>query len=187
PYTFQIKNYRAKIASEKGISVESVSEADIAALRSADSTTAADRRNQVLFQWKKNSLSKNEALKNYITQEDYDKLVKQGIKTDYQVVDHKQGIAPYFRESLRSEITALFSEKDENGKYKIAKKDGTPYNVYSDGLKIYTTINVKLQQYAEEAVKKHLREDLQPEFTKNNMRMKRFPFSDVQVTDERVE
>ena len=187
PYTYQIKNYRAKIASEKGISVESVSEADIAALRSADSTIAADRRNQVLFQWKKNSLSKNEALKNYITQEDYDKLVKQGIKTDYQVVDHKQGIAPYFRESLRAEITALFSEKDENGKYKIAKKDGTPYNVYSDGLKIYTTINVKLQQYAEEAVKKHLREDLQPEFTKNNMRMKRFPFSDVQVTDERVE
>lgn len=187
PYTFQIKNYRAKIASEKGISVESVSEADIAALRSADSTTAADRRNQVLFQWKKNSNSKNEALKNYITQEDYDKFTKQGIKTDYQVVDHKQGIAPYFRESLRAEITALFSEKDENGKYKIAKKDGTPYNVYSDGLKIYTTINVKLQEYAEEAVKKHLREDLQPEFTKNNLRMKRFPFSDVQVTDERVE
>lgn len=187
PYTFQIKNYRAKIASEKGISVESVSEADIAALRSADSTTAADRRNQVLFQWKKNSNSKNEALKNYITQEDYDKFTKQGIKTNYQVVDHKQGIAPYFRESLRAEITALFSEKDENGKYKIAKKDGTPYNVYSDGLKIYTTINVKLQEYAEEAVKKHLREDLQPEFTKNNLRMKRFPFSDVQVTDERVE
>lgn len=187
PYTYQIKNYRAKIASEKGIPVDKVSNAEVQELRSRDSLTAMNRRNQVLYQWKKNSDRENEALKNKLTQEEYDKFIKQNVKTDYQLVDHKQGIAPYFRESLRSELSALFEEKDENGKYKIAKKDGTPYNVYSDGLKIYTSINVRLQKYAEEAVAKHLKEDLQPEFTKNNKRMKRFPFSDYQVTDERVE
>ncbi len=187
PYTYQIKNYRAKIASQKGVSLESVSEAEIQELKSRDSLTAANRRNQVLFQWKKNTNKKNPALKNELTQEEYDKYSQQAIKTDYQVVDHKQGIAPYFRESLRAELTELFSEKNEDGSYKIAKKDGTPYNVYSDGLKIYTTINVRLQQYAEEAVRKHLKEDLQPEFTKNNRKMKRFPFADYEVTDERVE
>jgi penicillin-binding protein 1A len=187
PYTYQIKNYRARIASEKGISVDQVSESEVQELRSKDSLTAMNRRNQVLYQWKKNSDKDNEALKNKLSQEEYDKFVKQNVKTDYQVVDHKQGIAPYFRESLRSELSALFEEKNENGTYKIAKKDGTPYNVYSDGLKIYTSINVRLQKYAEEAVTKHIKEDLQPEFTKNNKRMKRFPFSDSQVTDERVE
>lgn len=187
PYTYQIKNYRAKIASQKNIPIDQVSESEIQALRSADSLTAANRRNQVLYQWKKNSNSNNPALRNKLTQEEYDKFTKQGIKTDYQVVDHKQGIAPYFRESLRAEITELFSQKNEDGTYKIAKKDGSPYNVYSDGLKIYTTINVRLQEYAEEAVKKHLKEDLQPEFTKNNRNMKRFPFADYDVSDERVE
>lgn len=188
PYTYQIKNYRYKIASNKGIPVEQVTEAQIQEVKSADSLRAVNRRNQVLMQWLKNSKSNNEALQNKITQQEYDSLSKTPVITDYQVVDHKQGIAPYFRESLRAEITALFDEKNEDGTYKYAKRDGKPYNVYSDGLKIYTTINVEMQEYAEAAVAKHLKEDLQPQFTKNNKSVKRFPFADHwEVTDERIE
>jgi penicillin-binding protein 1A len=66
----------------------------------------------------------------------------------------------------------MFKEKNPDGSYKYAKKDGTPYNVYKDGLKIYTTINVPMQQYAEAAMKKHLSETLQPEFDKDLDRAK---------------
>ena len=127
-------------------------------------------------------------MKNTITQAEYDSLKTKPVITNYQVVDHKLGIAPYFRESLRAEITELFREKNEDGSYKYAKEDGKPYNIYSDGLKIYTTINVNMQKYAESAVSRHLKEDLQPQFTKNNKRVKRFPFADhYEVTDERIE
>ena len=187
PYTYQIKNYRSTIASRKGIPADQVTEEEVQKLKTEDSLVAVRRRNTVLSQWLKNSKENNEALFTKITQAEYDSLKTTPVLTDFQVVDHKLGIAPYFRESLRAEVTALFNEKNEDGTYKIAKDDGKPYNIYSDGLKIYTTINVNLQNYAEEAVSKHLRTDLQPEFTKNNKRMKRFPFSDYQVTDERVE
>lgn len=188
PYTYQVKNYRIKIANRKNIAPDAVSEADIQAMRSEDSLIAHNRKNQVLYQWLRNSNENNAALKNKITRAEYDSLVKQPIRTDYQVVDHKLGIAPYFRESLRGEITDLFQEKNPDGTYKYAKKNGKPYNIYSDGLKIYTTINVDMQEYAEAAVVRHLKEDLQPEFTKNNKRVKRFPFADHhEVTDERIE
>lgn len=188
PYTYQVKNYRFKIANRKNIAPEAVSVADIQAMRSEDSLIAHNRKNQVLYQWLRNSNENNAALKNKITRAEYDSLIKQPIRTDYQVVDHKLGIAPYFRESLRGEIAELFQQKNPDGTYKYAKKNGKPYNIYSDGLKIYTTINVDMQSYAEAAVVRHLKEDLQPEFTKNNKRVKRFPFADHhEVTDERVE
>lgn len=188
PYTYQIKNYRTRIASSKGIAEEQVNQSDINELRSKDSLRAHERRNQVLYQWLKNSNKGNEALRHKLTREEYDKLITEPIATDYQVVDHKQGVAPYFRESLRSELSDLFQQKNPDGSFKYAKEDGTPYNIYSDGLKVYTTINISMQRYAEAAVEKHLKEDLQPEFTKNNKRTKRFPFSDhPEVTDERVE
>jgi penicillin-binding protein 1A len=59
-------------------------------------------------------------------------------------VSHHMGLAPYFREYLKSELLTWC----KNNK----KKDGSPYNLYTDGLRIYTTINSKLQQYAEKAV-----------------------------------
>lgn len=188
PYTYQIKNYRVKIANRKNISPNDVTEAEIQELRSQDSLIAADRRNQVLYQWLRNTENNNPAIKNKMSREDYDKLIKTPIKTDYQVVDHKLGIAPYFRESLRGEVTQLLEEKNPDGSLKYAKKNGKAYNIYSDGLKIYTTINVEMQTYAEAAVSRHLKEDLQPEFSKNNRRVKRFPFADAgDITDERVE
>lgn len=191
PYSYQIRDYRSKIAARKGIPAENVAQADIDELRTKDSLAAINRRNTVLSQWLKNSNAKNPALKNYITQAEYDSLKNQPVITNYQVVDHKQGLAPYFRESLRAELTQLFHEKNPDGSLKYAKEDGSAYNVYSDGLKIYTTINVNLQKYAEAAVAKHLKTDLQPQFTKNNKRMKRFPFADVldqkRLSDESVE
>ena len=192
PYGYHVKNYRAIIASNKGIDPAAVTVAEIRERRAKDSTNAIDRRNTVLLQWLKNSKSKNTALKNTITQEDYDTWKDQPIEVDYQVVDHKQGVAPYFRESLRSELKAMFAEK-ENGKPKYAKKDGSAYDIYADGLKIYTTINVRMQDYAEQAVRRHLSEDLQPEFTKNNARYSnenRYPFSTTyngrRVSDETI-
>jgi penicillin-binding protein 1A len=182
PYSYQINNYRPKVAANQNIDLEKVTEAQMQELRSKDSLRAHLRRDQVLKQWLKNSNKKNEALKTYITQQDYDILRLQAIVTDYQVVDHKQGIAPYFRESLRSQLTELFQQK-KDGKYLYAKKDGSPYNVYNDGLRIYTTINVEMQKYAEQAMSRHLKEDLQPEFDKNNKNLKNFPFSNRVSTE----
>ena len=158
--------------------------------READSLRAINRRNTVLGQWLKNSKSKNKALKTYITQAEYDSLSKLPIPTDYQTVDHKEGIAPHFRESLRKDLKALFSERKEDGTLKYKKKDGTAYDIYKDGLRIYTTLNVTLQEYAEIAVRKHLKEDLQPAFSKNNASTKRYPFADTyngdKITDETI-
>ena len=75
-----------------------------------DSTRAYQRRNTVLHQWLKNSDSNNEALTVKITQAQYDSLSQLPILVDYQIVDHKEGLAPYFREILRKELTATFKE-----------------------------------------------------------------------------
>ena len=164
PYTFKIKNYRRSIAADKGVSMEAVSKEEIAEKRASDSLRAVARRNQVLYQWLKNSNAGNEALRQTITQEEYDRLKAKPLVVDYQVVDHKQGMAPYFRESLRKELTELLSEKKEDGSFKFKRADGLPYDIYRDGLKIYTTIDANLQKHAEEAVHRHLSENLQDAF-----------------------
>lgn len=191
PYTFQKKDYRPKAASEFGVDINAVTDAQIAELRSKDSLRSTSRRNQVLKQWLRNSaegIKENPALKNYVTQAEIDSLMQQPIVIDYQVVDHKEGLAPYFRESLRAEVSDLLKSKDKNGNYVYAKKNGEPYDIYRDGLRIYTTINISLQEYAEAALVRHLKEDLQPQFDKNNARVKRFPFADdSQVSDEQIE
>lgn len=177
PLRYTRINYRQRIASQMGISSSAVKEEDILAAREKDSLRAVSRRNQVLFQWLRNSKKDNDALTVKISQDEYDQLIKKPLVTDYHSVDHKDGIAPYFREVIRKEITDIFNQKDEEGNLIYAKKDGTKWNVYSDGLKIYTTINVDLQKFAEEAVDRHLRENLQPAFDKNNKSVKHFPFS----------
>jgi penicillin-binding protein 1A len=96
---------------------------------------ALNRRNTVLNQMQKYD---------FITNEKYDSLTNEPIALNYQEDDHNEGLAPYFREVLRME---LMEWSNENG-----------YNLYKDGLKIYTTINSKLQSYAEEAVQKHIKE-----------------------------
>ncbi len=74
----------------------------------------------------------------------------------YSMLDHTRGIATYFREYLRGALKKWCKTH--------YKPDGSPYNLYKDGLKIYTTINSKMQRYAEQAVREHLAYDLQPGF-----------------------
>ncbi len=76
--------------------------------------------------------------------------------SNYSVMSHKTGIAKYFREYIRSKLKKWVNTH--------TKPDGTPYDLYKDGLKIYTTIDSRMQKYAEEAVKEHLSKDLQPAF-----------------------
>ena len=114
-------------------------------------------------------------------------------------MDHKDGPAPYFREYLRLLMTRKKPDRSEyrgwqkqqfyedslawetNPLYgwcnKNKKADGEYYNLYTDGLKIYTTIDSRMQQYAEEAVREHFSKDLQPAFFKANQKKKQAPFS----------
>lgn len=150
---------------------------------------ALNRRNTVL-----NQMCKYE----YITTQVCDSLKALPIELKYQSVDHKQGIAPYFREYLRQVLTAKepkasqYSEWnqlqyqidkrqwDENPLYgfcnKNHKPDGTPYDLYQDGLRIYTTIDSRMQRYAEESVNEHM-QDLQKSFFREKRRKSYAPFS----------
>lgn len=186
PYTYKNKDYRSTVASRNNIPPTQVTNAQIQELKSQDSLRAIERRNLVLYQWRKNSRNDNPSIKNKLSDEEYETIKNQPINVDYQVVDHKEGLAPHFRESLRSELTELFSEKDEKGELKYKDANGEAYNVYRDGLKIYTTINVQMQEYAEKAVERHLKEDLQPEFDKNNKGLKNYPFTN-RISDEVAE
>ena len=186
PYTFKIKNYRQSIAIQKGISANAVSREEILLARANDSMRAVNRRNQVLMQWLKNSEEGNEALRKKISKADYDRLKMKPLVVKFRKVDHKQGMAPYFRESLRKELSELFSQKNEDGSWKYKHADGKPYDIYSDGLKIYTTIDVSMQKYAEEALVRHLKESLQPAFDKQNKGLNNWPFSN-RVSEEQIE
>lgn len=109
---------------------------------------AMNRRNLVLKRMETNG---------YITEAEYDSISQIPIDlSNFGVLDHNAGQATYFREFLRGEM-------HEWAKTHF-KQDGTPYNIYKDGLRIYTTIDSRMQQYAEEAVREHLALDLQPAF-----------------------
>ncbi len=177
PHTHQIKNYKNYIANRDEISLSAVTKEAIAEKRAEDSLRAVSRRNQVMFQWLKNSKAKNAALRVTITQEEYDVLKNKPLVCNYQEVDHKRGMAPYFREGLRKELTSIFSEKNSNGSLKYKRDDGMPWDIYRDGLKIYTTIDANMQLHAEEAMAHHLSETLQPQFDENNRHTRNFPFS----------
>lgn len=176
PHHYEVKNYRLLLANNNKVSVDKVTEAEIAARRTKDSTRAAERRNQVLFQWLRNSEKNNPALRVKITREEYEELKNTPIKTNYQVVDHKEGIAPYFREALRKELKTLFKETNPDGSLKYQRPDGRAWNIYNDGLKIYTTINASMQKYAESAVETHLKY-LQPLFHQQLKGLRNYPYS----------
>ncbi len=96
---------------------------------------ALNRRNVVLSQMERN---------NYLTTAEATRLKALPIKLNYKKLDENNGFAPYFREILKDEVDQALKG--------LTKSDGDPYNIYDDGLKVYTTINPKMQQYAEEAV-----------------------------------
>ena len=158
---------------------------------------ALNRRNTVLDQMCKYG---------YLTSQACDSLQSLPVDIKYQSVDHKQGLAPYFREYLRQVLTAKEPKKShysewnehqyeidmrqwkENPLYgfcnKNHKPDGTPYDLYHDGLRIYTTIDSRMQKYAEEAVSEHM-QDLQKSFFREKRKKSYAPFS-MDLTEEDI-
>ena len=104
------------------------------------------RRNVVLAQMAKY---------NYLTPTQRDSLQEQPLVIDYYNVTHNTGLAPYFREKIRGDIQRWLNEHPN--------EDGSTYNLYTDGLKIYTTLDARLQKHAEQAVAKHMKK-LQQDF-----------------------
>ena len=149
------------------------------------------RRNVVLSQMCK---------ADYLSEEDFAKYKAEELALNFHRTDHKDGTAPYFREFLRQYMMAKMPEKSKYPSWnkkqyvldsiawvsdplygwcnKNYKKNGEPYNVYTDGLKVYTTIDSRMQQYAEEAVYNHVAKYLQPLFTKENRKKPNAPFTD---------
>jgi penicillin-binding protein 1A len=115
----------------------------------------------------------------YLTQQKYDSLKTLPLGLIYRPEDHNDGLAPYFREYLREYFLKEWCAKHIN------PETNKPYNIYKDGLKIYTTIDSRMQQYAEEAVTEHMT-DLQKMFTKECKTKKNAPFA-WNVNKEQIE
>ncbi len=108
----------------------------------------------------------------FITQAECDSISLIPIDmSHFSIKDHNSGQATYFREFLRGEL----NEWAKN----TTRADGQPYNIYRDGLRIYTTIDSRMQHYAEEAVKEFMGNELQPMFYKHWKGQKNAPFSNV--------
>jgi penicillin-binding protein 1A len=142
----------------------------------------------------------------YISQAESDSLQNLPLTTHYQKVDHKEGIAPHLREYLRLTMTKKKPNKKDyrtwqsqkfvedsiswetNPLYgwcnKNKKPDGSYYNLYTDGLKIYTTIDSRMQTYAEEAVTEHLRDYFQDLFFKEKAYSSTAPFTSTLTRKE---
>ena len=127
-----------------------------------------NRRDLVLMQMAKN---------NYLSEKQKDSLQKIPLELNYTPQSHRRGLATYFRSYLRG-----FMKNWTNNNF---KKDGSSYNLYVDGLKIYTTINSKMQQYAEESVIEHMK-NLQKEFFIQNDTVSSAPFSDLDKDEEEI-
>ena len=156
-----------------------------------------DRRNVVLMQMEKAG---------YITSGQYGEYASQPLVLNFHRTDHKDGSATYFREFLRQYMMAQRPNRSDYPAWnqrqyvidsiawardplygwcnKNFKKDGSPYNVYTDGLKVYTTIDSRMQRYAEEAVYGHVARYLQPEFDKEKQGQPNAPFSDALKPEE---
>ncbi|MDE7455250.1 MAG: transglycosylase domain-containing protein [Prevotella sp.] len=156
-----------------------------------------ERRNVVLRQMAKAG---------YLTEAEYDKYAAEPLNLKFHVADHKDGIATYFRDFLRRYMMAKQPNRadypswnmvkyhvdslnwEEDPLYgwcnKNRKRDGEPYNVYTDGLKVYTTIDSRMQEYAEQAVYEHVAKFLQPAFTKEKRGRSTAPFSGSLSTEQ---
>ncbi len=158
-----------------------------------------DRRNVVLGQMMKAG---------YITEEQFNELKETEMKLDFHSADHKAGIATYFRQYLRGVMTAKKPVKKNYRGWQMqqfyedsidwetnplfgwcnknTKADGSNYNVYTDGLKIYTTIDSRMQTYMEEAVQEHVADYLQKRFFDSKKKQKTAPFTE-KLSEEEVE
>lgn len=149
-----------------------------------------DRRNVVLQQMAKAG---------YLTSQEYDSCAKEPIKLNFHVTDHKDGVATYFRDYLRRYMMAKKPQRSDYPSWnyvryvidslnwkddplygwcnKNKKRDGENYNIYTDGLKIYTTLDSRMQRYAEQACYEHVAKFLQPAFNKANRQKPNAPYS----------
>jgi len=156
-----------------------------------------ERRNVVLRQMMKAG---------YLTEADYSKYAVEPLNLRFHVADHKDGVAPYFREFLRRYMMAKKPKRSEYQEWNMVryhidsinwendplygwcqknrKKSGETYNVYTDGLKVYTTIDSRMQEYAEQAVREHVVKFLQPAFSKEKKGRKTAPFSGSLSVDQ---
>jgi penicillin-binding protein 1A len=132
--------------------------------------TTLHRRNVVMMQMVVNG---------FLTKEKYDSLKVLPLGVIFHPEDHNDGLAPYFREYLREYFLKTWCAKHIN------PETNKPYNIYRDGLKIYTTIDSRMQKYAEEAVTEHMT-DLQKLFTKECKTKKNAPFA-WNVNKEQIE
>lgn len=132
-----------------------------------DTTRMKTRRNVVYFQMMRNDM---------ISKEEYDTLKVRPLQIQFSRQSHLEGLAPYFREYLRAYMKEWVKEHP--------KPDGSEYNIYTDGLKIYTTLDYRMQTYAEEAVKEHF-SNLQRVFFKMEKGRKTAPFHNV--TNDQIE
>lgn len=137
-------------------------------IKKADTTL--HRRNVVMMQMVVNG---------FLTKEKYDSLKKLPLGIIFHPEDHNDGLAPYFREYLREYFLKEWCAKHIN------PETNKPYNIYRDGLRIFTTIDSRMQQYAEEAVTEHMTE-LQKQFTKECKTKKNAPFA-WNVNKEQIE
>ncbi len=151
---------------------------------------AVHRRNVVFNQMEKYG---------YLTRAEADSLKALPLSIDFQRLSHNAGSATYFREFLRTSLGATKPQRKEYASWnykkfqedslrwvedpvygwcnKNRKPNGEPYDLYSDGLRIYTTIDSRMQAYAENAVHKHMAEDLQPAFFREKKGRHLAPFS----------
>jgi len=157
------------------------------------------RRNSPLPLERRNTVFQQMEKAGYLTEREVDSLSKLPIRISFHKMDHKQGTAPYFREHLRKIMMAGKPDPSDYASWqydryrddsiqwetnplygwcnKNHKPDGSPYNIYTDGLKIYTTIVPDMQRYAEEAIEEHVGGDLQPAFDRERKSRGGDPFS----------
>ncbi|MGB3144618.1 MAG: transglycosylase domain-containing protein, partial [Maribacter sp.] len=107
-----------------------------------------ERRNLVLSAMKNNQ---------FLDENELEKLTKEDLELEYREFDYNAGIAPYFREEVRKQMLSWIAEQNE---------DGADYNIYTSGLKIYTTLNYKMQKVAESTMTEHMK-GLQTDFEKS--------------------
>ena len=163
-------------------------------------------RNYDLMIGRRNVVISQMAKYGYITPAVADSVSKLPIELNFRLEDHNTGLATYLREYIRNTMRrpepdrmkyqnqssyddALW-EWQNNPLYgwcnKNLKPDGTPYNLYKDGLRIYTTVNSRMQKYAEEALTEHLSKEIQPDFYKRAKGFKNPPYSD-DVTKKEID
>jgi penicillin-binding protein 1A len=154
--TYGIRN-AAKTYFQKEPGELQVEEAAVLVGLLKGSTRYNPRRNPKAAMYRRNTVLDQMVRNDYLSKEEARALKIEPIRLNYLKLDENSGIAPYFREVLREEIKNWCKENEN-------PKTGEPYDIYRDGLKIFTTINARMQEYAEIAVYRHM-QNLQKVFS----------------------